>query len=830
MKAAQRSNEKAPDVRTSAGWRQFIPYAASIAIFSVVTILFFSPQLFDGKVLQQSDIVHFRGMAREIVEYREQFQKEPLWTNTMFGGMPAFQISVRYSGNLLRIFDQLMSFGFPHPARLLFMAFVGFYLLLLSLRVHPWLAIAGALAYGLASYNLTLLEAGHNSKMHSLALTPLVVAGILITRKGHLLGGGLLTAISLSLLIRANHLQITYYLMLALLIYGIVETIFSWKEGQIKKWLAAVGVLVIAAAFAALTNLSLLWCTYEYLPSTIRGPAELSINRQSTGGLNRDYAYSWSYGKWETFTLLIPGFKGSSSHARLPEDSHFGAFLRDNGISGKQLQYYLENVPLYWGDQPFTSGPFYVGASMVLLFVLGLWLLEPRYRWWFLLASALAIMLSWGRHWAWFSDLFFHYFPGYNRFRTVSMILTIVQFLVPLGALLVVSHIVSHQGDAARIRRKVLHSFALVGGICLFFALLGPGLFAFTGEGDAAKRMQPAIQEVLIADRKDMLRMDALRSFLMVGLMTASLWFFLQGRLSRPAFMAAVVMIAFADMFFVARRYLSESNFVDKQTYEQHFEANAADEFIQRDTTGIFRVFNLAGDPWNDSRTSYIHYSVGGYHAAKLRRYQDLIEQQLSGKSENRPYPFNKAVVDMLNTRYFIVKGNQPVVPNAQALGNAWFVDSVQWVQNADEEMAALNDFNPRTTALVDVRFAHEVKSFSLEKDPSAFISLVSYQPNHLVYEYQHAHGGVAVFSEIYYQPGWNAYVDGQLASHFRCNYILRGMQLPAGRHRLEFRFEPTSYYWGERVAMASSLVLLLLTVGWAARAFRTRHRLNEKR
>ncbi|MCS6916325.1 MAG: YfhO family protein [Chitinophagales bacterium] len=809
----------------STGRRFWLPHGVALAVFVLTTLLFFAPALLENKVLQQGDIVHFKGMSREIVEFRKQYHSDPLWTNTMFSGMPAFQISVEYHGNLLRLLDKVLSAGFPHPARLMLMSFLCFYILLLTLRVQPWLALAGALSYGLSTYNLTLFEAGHNSKLHSMALMPLVVAGILMVRRGQWWWGGLFTAAAVSLLIKANHLQITYYLMLAMIVYGISEVVFAIRDKQVKPLLASVGVLLLAAAFAFLSNLSLLWSTYEYLPSTIRGPSELTSNKQSSGGLDKDYAFAWSYGKLETFTLLIPGFKGSSSHAQLGENSHFSDFLSERGIVGRQKEQYLKAAPLYWGDQPFTSGPFYLGAAICLLFVLAMFLLDARWRWWLLAASGLAIMLSWGRHFMWFSDLFFYYVPGYNKFRTVSMILVIVQLLFPLAGMLALSQIIRQQWPADYVRKRLVWATAAVGGLTLVMALFGPSLFSFSGGSDQSYADNDALLNTLVADRKAMLRADAFRSFFFIAVVASALWFYLKGSLSRNLLLGVIALSLFADLFTVGRRYLSNDDFVSASEYNRPFQPTEADRQIMAQP-GNFRVFNLASDPWNDSRTSYFHFSIGGYHAAKLRRYQELIENQLTLRGEAGPdgYPFNKKVVDMLNARYFIVpasandRSNPRAMENADALGNAWFVDSVRWVANADAEMNGLRAFDPSSVALVDNRFRALLPDSLFQKDTTARITLTHYQPNRLVYETQNAHDGLAVFSEVYYQPGWNAYIDGKEQPHIRCNYVLRAMAVPAGSHQIEFRFEPQSFFLGEKIATAASVVWLLLVgagLGW---------------
>ncbi|MCY7410671.1 MAG: YfhO family protein [Chitinophagales bacterium] len=801
-----------------------MPHFVAAAVFATITFLFFSPMLVDNKSVNQSDIVQVRGAAKEILDYRNQTGKEALWTNSMFGGMPAFQITVDYKGNLIRYLDKIGSLGFPHPSQLLFLAFVCFYILLLVIGVNPWLCIGGAIAYALSSYDLIILEVGHNSKMHSIALIPLVVAGVLLMSKKKYLWGGILSAIGLSLLVYANHLQITFYLLLMMMVFAIVEIIYAIREKELIK-IVMMGAIVIAAGlFAVSSNLSLLWSTYDYVPSTIRGPSELTSNTQSTGGLDMDYAFAWSYGKMETFTLMIPNFYGGSSGSIIGENSNFAKLLQQANLPLSQRKQYLSSAPTYWGDQQFTSGPVYVGAIVCFLFVLGMFLLKDRWKWWLLSASMLAIFLAWGRNFHAFNDLMFHYFPGYNKFRTVSMALVIVQFTFPFMALITLSKILKGEFEMKELIAKLKYSVYITGGLCLLFAVAGGSFFNFTGPSDA--RMQREVVEAMISDRKSMLQMDSFRSLIFILLSAGIIWAFVNERVKKNIFIGVISLLVFADMFFVGKRYLNEDDFVSKNEFSKYFEKSPADELILKETSKDYRVLNLSANTFNDAQTSFNHKSVGGYHAAKLRRYQEIIEHQLMQDSTRKSqYPFNKSVVDMLNTKYIIFKAGQQdqVLPNVDACNNAWFVSEVKIVNNADEEMKALNSFNPDVTAIVDKRFANQITGLTATTDSTASIQLENYEPNHLVYNSRSSKENIAVFSEIYYQPGWNAYVDGKKTDHFRCDYILRGMKLPAGEHTVEFKFEPVSFFTGEKVAMASSGLLLLIAAGAIVLAYNRR-------
>ncbi|HUM47072.1 MAG TPA: YfhO family protein [Chitinophagales bacterium] len=803
-------------------FRQAIPHIVALLVFVFVNLLFFSPMVLDNKMIRQSDIIQYKSVSKEINDYYQRTGKSTLWTNAIFGGMPTFQIGVKYEGNLLQYLEKVAALGFPHPSQLLLFAFIGFYLLLILMRVNPWLAIGGALAYGLGSYNLILLEAGHTSKLHAIGLLPLAVAGILLLRQGRFLWGSAITAVALSLQIYANHLQITYYLMLLMVIYGIVELVAAIRQKQFNNLWMAGGLAVVCALFAVLSNLSNLWSTYEYLPSTIRGPAELTSNEQSSGGLDKDYAMSWSYGKMETMTLLIPDFNGGASNAKMGANTNLETLLRQYQAPPAQITSFLDNAPMYWGDQPFTSGPVYVGALVCLLFLLGMLVIREHWKWWILSATILAVLLSWGKNFEWFSDIFFYYLPGYNKFRVVSMILVLVGFTFPFMGFMMLSKMVNGEFDKAFLFSRLKISVYVTGGLCLLFAVAGPALFNFQGPGDG--RMQKEIIDAIIEDRKSLLRADAIRSLVFILLGAGLIWAYIKNRINQNILIAGIVLLVFFDLFTVVKRYLDNDDFIPKNEYARYFEPTQVDQLIQKETSKDYRVFNLGADPTTDSRTSYYHKSLGGYSAVKLRRYQDIIEHQLtkSDSTKNSGFPFNKDVVDMLNTKYIIFKSGEQdqVLPNTAAMDNAWFVKNVKMVNNADEEMNGLNDFNPAETVLIDKRFSDQLTGFQPAMDSAAVIVLKSYEPNNLIYTSSSKVEQVAVFSEIYYQPGWDAFVDGKPVNHFRCNYILRGMRLPAGEHTIEFKFEPVSYYTGEKIAMAGSGMILLFLFGLIGKEF----------
>ena len=781
----------------SSKYAKFIPHIAALITFIIITLVFFGPMITDDKALAQGDINQFDGMSKEVVDFRVKTGTEALWTNSMFGGMPAFQISTLYPANLIQYVEKALRLGLPEFTGFLFAACLGFYLLLIVLGINPWLAIAGSLAYSLASYNLIILEAGHNTKMHAIALLPYVVVGFMLLWQKRYLLGAAVSALSFSMLINANHVQIAYYLFITLLIAGVVFLIYAIREKDIKHYILAFGIFAACGVAGIASNLSLLWTTYEYGNATIRGKSDLTSNTQSKGGLDRDYAFSYSYTKAEAFNLLIPNLMGGSSQQLMDEDSK-----TVQAIHGQTRM-----LPMYWGDQPFTSGPSYLGALIVFLFVLGLVIVDGPFRWWLGIATLLAIMLSMGYHLAWFNNFFFDHFPGYNKFRTVTMSLIICQFTVPLLAVMAFSRIINKEVSKERALNGLYIAAGITGGICLVFALFGSSLLSFTGPGD--KQYQPELISYLKLDRQSLLRMDALRSLILILIGAGTVWAVIQDKLSKNIALAIVLVACLFDYIGVGKRFINSDSFQEQKEKQGRFAESPADEAILHDQSLDYRVFNTTVNSFNDASTSYYHKSIGGYHAAKLRRYQELIEHQISKG--------NMAVFNMLNTKYFIQKGpgGMPAAgQNPGACGNAWFVDKVQIVQNADEEINALDKFDPLETAFVDTKFSSDLAGYTGGKDSTSKIVLKTYAPNDLNYEYTAPKQQVAVFSEIYYQPGWVATVDGKETPIFRANYVLRAMLLPAGSHKVEMKFQPGSYYTGEKVALASSSLILLLFAG----------------
>jgi len=776
--------------------KKLSPHLIVLLLFTGISFAYFSPVL-QGKMIDMPDIKHWQGMSKEVVDFRNETGEEALWTNSMFSGMPAYQISTKSNGNLIQYVAKTISLGIPRPANLLFLYLLGFYILLLSLKVDYRLAAVGAIAFAFSSYFFIIIQAGHMTKAHAIAYVPMVVAAVLYTYRGKLFLGGVLTALTVALELYANHLQITYYLVLMLLIIGLVQFIKDLKANNLTDFAKRSAVLVFAGLLASGTSLTRLATTMEYGEESTRGKSELTTDLDNkTSGLDKDYATSWSYGVAETFTLLIPNFHGGASQGSLTTDSETYQAIK-RAPNAKQL---IKQLPLYWGTQPFTSGPTYAGAIVIFLFVLGLFFVKSEMRTWLILATILSIMLAWGKNFMGLTELFLDYFPGYNKFRAVSMILVIAEFTIPLLGFVALNKFIKSDKSEKEKKKPLQLAFYIVGGLTLLFALVPSMFFDFVGGQDASLEKNGWPIDALQSDRAGLLSADAWRSFIFIALTFATLWMYLKNKLQSKYVILIVGVLILADMWTVNKRYLNDDHFVRKSKVETPYQPTQADNQILNDKDPNFRVYNQSVSTFNDASTSYFHKSIGGYHGAKLKRYQELIENHISKG--------NMAVLNMLNTKYFINPKGQ-AQQNPGAMGNAWFVNSVNIVPNADAEIDALNNLDVRNKAVVDSRFKDLVIQNSSNENSS--ISLTDYEPNYLKYTSTSTSDGIVIFSEIYYEKGWNAYVDGELKPHFRANYVLRGMQVPTGNHIIEFKFEPKTYQIGESVSLASSIILLLL-------------------
>ncbi|MBL0048894.1 MAG: hypothetical protein IPP32_12455 [Bacteroidetes bacterium] len=796
-------------------FKKLIPHAVAIVGFILVTLVFFSP-LLEGKKLKQSDVSNFKGMSKEISDYRAAHPgEEPLWTNSMFSGMPAYQISVLYPSNLVKSVTKLLSFGTPHPSSIILLCFLGFYFLLIVLGASPLLAGVGAIAFGLSSYFLILIEAGHNPKGYAIAYMAPVVAGILLTYRGKLLLGAAVTAFMLSLELSANHLQITYYLMLCIGILVLVELVDAVKNKTLPTFFKASALLLVAALLAVGPNLTNLWVTADYGKYTTRGTSDLTHDKDNkTSGLDKDYATAWSYGQGESFSLMIPNFNGGASGA-----------IGDNKSALKnvdpEFKQYIANVDSYFGNQPFTSGPVYAGALVCFLFVLGLFIVKSNMRWWLLAATLFSIMLGWGKNFMPLTEFFLDHFPGYNKFRAVSMILVIAEFTIPLLAILAVMEVIANPSILKEKRKQFYIAFGLTGGLCFVFYLMPDMFMDFFKVGEyndissqlKKSQLSPDQVNLFLAGveeaRRSIFNADALRSFFFILLGAGLMFFYSIKSFNKNILIGALGFLILIDMWVVDKRYMNKDNFVTKSLVDEPFEMTQANLQILEDKDPNFRVYNTTVSTFNDASTSYYHKSIGGYHGAKLKRYQELIEMQISKN--------NMEVLNMLNTKYFIVadEQKQPIAQrNPVACGNAWFVPSYKIVANPDSEIAGLSKLKPKEFILVDKKYESQLSGFTPNFDSAAVIKLSSYLPNYLTYQSKAASEQLAVFSEIYYPDGWNAYIDGKLSPYFGCNYVLRAMRIPAGEHKIEFKFEPKTYATGEKIALASSILLYLVLAG----------------
>ncbi len=809
------------------GFRNIFINFGIILFFLVLAYTYLFP-LLEGKEIEMHDIQHWRGMAKELVDFREETGEEAIWTNSMFGGMPGYMISTSYKGNL-SVYIQVLIRKFFHPASMIFLYLLGFYILLSSLKVKRWLSVAGAVAFGLSSYFIIIIGAGHTSKAYAIGYLAPLIAGVLLAFRGKPIAGSLLFSFAFALELHANHFQITYYGGIIVLLFGIVQFVFAIQEKALPSFLRSAGYLFIGAVIALGMNFSHLYTTWEYSRETIRGPSELtSSDANETSGLDKDYVVQWSYGIDETLTLLIPNFKGGGSQINPGIDSESYEALQSRGVQNPRQT--IQAVSMYHGEQPGTSGPVYVGAIVVFLFVLGLFVVRGVFKWWLLTATIVSILLSWGGNIMGLTSFLLDHLPLYNKFRAPSMILVIAEITMPLLGFIALNDILTGKVEKGEWLKGLQWSLIITGGLSLLFAVL-PGIAGnFTNATDAM-RYPDWLMDSVIADRKDMLRSDAFRSFLFIALAAGSLYLWHHKKLKTTPFIIVLGLLVLVDLWAVDKRYLNNDDFVPKRQAQNPFPMMPVDEAILEDDDLSYRVLPLQNS-FQDARASYYHKNVGGYHAAKLGRYQELIDAHLRPEMQEligglqAGSPMDSVfrsldVINMLNTRYIIYDLNQNPVRNPHAMGNAWFVDDYRIVENADAEIAEMEEFDPEQTAIIDQRFKQFVDDKEFDKDQSGSITLTEYQPNYLKYEMQADSEQLAVFSEIYYDKGWNAFIDGEEVPHFRVNYVLRGLVVPAGNHTIEFRFEPRSFYLGNKISLASSILLILIALGYAALEFK---------
>ena len=802
-------------------FQKILPTVVAVMLFLVTSALYFAPQ-FSGDRLTQHDTMQYDGMARDIKQMRAETGDDPQWTGAMFGGMPAYLIDVSYPSQLV-----VQSLGrvknlLDTPMAFIFFAMLSMWLMLRICRLDGWLALAPALAYGFSTYFLLIIEAGHVTKMWAMVWAPLMMGGAWMTLRGNRWYGAALTGVAASLEIGANHPQITYYFLMALALFWISEGVVAWRGKQVADFLRRTALLAAVGIVAVLSNLAPLWYTMQHTKDTIRGGSELAVEAEAPqGGLDLAYATAWSYGRAESWNLLIPDFAGRDSSMGFSPNGEVAAVVNELGLRGM-----AEQLPAYWGGQPYTAGPTYLGAAALFLAVLGVLLTSGRNRWWLVVVSLLMLFLAWGRNWMAFTEFFFAYLPGYNKFRTVSMTLCVVQWVVPFLAALALREVVRSDRSVPELLRATLRATAVTGGLCLLFIVAGGSLCSF-GEGEATELMTGYMHDLfaandmqayidrgmdvewgeqigaaMAAERCSMMQSDAWRSLIMILLAAGAVALYVVRKVGKITLAVALAAVVLLDMVPVDLRFLSHDDF--QPASRRRITMTAADKAILQDKEPGYRVLNLTVSPFNDATTSYFHRSVGGYHGAKLARYQDLIDRYLSTR--------NEAVLDMLNTRYLILpdaSGRPTAERRGTELSAAWFVERVAFAPNAEAEIDLLDEVDLRTTAVVAGKDADRIRTLHADIS-TAGISLEEYRPNYLRYRYTSPEEAVALFSEIFYDKGWTAYVDGEEWPYFRADYVLRGMELPAGEHQVEWRFRAPAWGVVNGIMLVASLVILL--------------------
>ncbi|MBR6438493.1 MAG: YfhO family protein [Bacteroidales bacterium] len=789
--------------------KKAIYIALCVVAFALITLIYFSP-ITQGKRIKQHDIEMFRGMSQEINDFKAKTGEQSLWTNSMFGGMPAWNIGVSQNSNLMTYVGRVLTAGFPHPIGAVFVSMLGFFILLLVLDCKIWVSFIGALAYGFTSYMFIVIGAGHNSKAVAMAYMAPVIAGILLTYKGKYLWGAVLTAIALALEIRAGHLQITYYLLLIVVCIIIAEIVEMIKTKSYLHFFKASGILLGVAVVAILTCTTTLYANMEFGKETMRGKPVLTKNVENqTKGLDRDYVTQWSYGIGETWSLMIPNAKGGAS----------GYIGNGNSALDKcdpRFRSTIAQQNAYWGDQPGTSGPVYVGAIVCFLFVLGLFVVKGKYKWILLAATVLSILLSWGKNFMGFTDFFLDYIPGYNKFRAVSMTLVIAEVCMPLLAFLALAEIFKTP-DLLKENKKYLYiSLGITGGLCLLFYALPQTFFNFLSQAEAVqfKQMQAGQDGALYATfaselekaRVAIFRADAIRSFLYIYIAAIVILLTVSEKMNKKYLFPILALLVLVDMYAIDRRYLNNNNFIDKRKTDKPFVMSDVDKQILQDKDLDYRVINLTVSTFNDASTSYFHKSVGGYSGAKLRRYQDIIDQYLSKRDLN----FFK-VLNMLNTKYIIYpqESRKIASKNYDAFGNAWIVGDIKWVATPNEEIDAIADTDVRNVAIVNNEFKDLMGDFNVSPAEGT-IQLVDYKPNELKYSFDSSKEELVVFSEIWTKKGWTMWVDGVEKPLLRADYILRSAIIPAGQHEIVMRYAPSIWSVGNTIQFVTSLLILL--------------------
>jgi len=815
--------------------RNGLKHLPILLLFVIVSLAYFYPVL-GGRALFQSDIAQYQGMARESIEYRNQTGQETYWNNSAFGGMPTYQLGAQYAYYVLKHVDKALRF-LPRPADYLFLYFFGLYFLLISLKVPRAWAVFGALSFGFSTYLIIILGVGHNAKAHAIAYFPWVIAAILWTLKGRYKGGFILSTLAIGLQLMANHYQMTYYLLMAVVLLWIILGLHALKQNKIIGFARATGILMASGLFALGLNATNILATREYAKESTRGPAVVTIDPEGkvlpqNEGLDYDYITEYSYAPLESFNLWVPRFMGGSSQEALPGDSEMVSVLRTMGASTSEAQEIAQQIPMYWGDQTIVAAPAYIGGVVITLAILALFIISGPLRTWILTVSALALLLSWGRNFQWLTHLFIDYVPLYDKFRAVSSIQVLIEFLMPVIAVLGgVSFIKQDQENPINIIKKLQRAAITVLGSLLLLLGASYGFLEFSGPYDGYFMDQLGLDFVraILLDRASLMRNDTFRALILALISFAVLWSFLKQKMNKNTVVLSLIVLSVIDLVSVDWRYVNADDFVQKRLVERPFQASGVDLTIQRDTS-YFRVFDQSSAPFNSARANFFHRQLGGYHAAKPRRMQDLYDFYLGRSSDQ--------VLDMFNVKY-IISRNQSTTEleasiNTDRYGAAWFVDSIIEFDSANQELLAIGQYNLKKTALVHMdqfeELPHWPKSIDTELDTTSInsdrIELVTHQPDRLVYRSNATQERVAIFSEAHYPHGWQVSIDGQSTEMFRADYVLRALIVPAGTHEIVFEFIPEVVYTGQLISLSSTLLfllILLVIVFEAYRKYRTR-------
>lgn len=794
-------------------FKKVLPHVLVLIGFVILSLAYFSPVL-KGKQIFQSDIMQYIGMSKQQKDFKAETGEETYWTNSAFGGMPTYQLGARYPHNYIKKLDLSLRF-LPRPADYLFLYLLGFYILLLVLKVDFKLAALGAIAFGFSTYLIIILGVGHNSKAHAIAYMPLVLSGIILTFQGKFIKGFLLTAVAMALELVSNHFQMTYYLLLLVIVLGVVYLIDAYKKKMLPHYFKSVGVMVLAVMLSIALNATNILATKEYVKESKRGQSELTINpdgtpKEVTTGLDKEYITQFSYGITETFNLFIPRFMGGGNGEDVGRESETYEAFRKLGASPSQALQESKSAPMYWGKQPIVEAPAYIGAVILFLFVFALFLVKGRLKWWLVGGTILSLLLSYGKNLSFLTDFFIDYVPLYNKFRAVSSIQVILELCIPVLAIFGLVRLFNDFEQKDDKLKALKYSAIITGGLALVFLLFKNSLFDFVGINDGIYRQNygQAFIDAIKEDRRTIFTQDTIRSLVLVLLSAGLIYAFLKDKLKEKWVIIAFGALILFDLVGVDKRYVNNDNFVSALQVNKPFQANDADKEILKDTTH-YRVFDLVS---GRSKPSYFHNSLDGYNAAELMRYRELFDFHIAQNNIN--------VLNMLNTKYIVIpddNGNAVPYTNDDANGNAWFVRELREVTSANEAITLLDSLDNKNVAIYTTSkeaLRHETLKSNYPVDSLATISLIEAKPNYLKYQSSNSNDGFAVFSEVYYPHGWKTFIDGEEASHIRVNYTLRGMEVPKGNHVIEFKFDPDVVKTGSRITLASSILFGLLLLG----------------